>query len=359
MLGITSSIPYSATFSDYSSGTSYVIEELRIVCVVTRNTIRQIGQLMLIKGLHENVFGYRDIPEASNVDNIRAFYNLYPGTASPTFSTTRFSSIVLDEPESDSTHNCYVLDRGTFSAFISEAPTVNTEFGISKFNLRTPLNFVSGTAAGMSYSQPFVSTNAFVGRTNMLNSLANFAFGTWPTYWQGPGIMSLGTPNHGPTKGQKTLFITTTTRILAVPTAHVDNGFDFLRNGVGASTTYQAHRGLGQGTPVQNWVTTNYTYATMVSSFNHVQYIPSIDSLLCSYYGGGAQSLPMTIDKFNEPSSRMFFQFIRFRSAFSNVKAGEYYSSNRDYHHFCVVNGIMHIITAYGWATGRPITSTR
>ncbi len=340
VLGITSSMPFSPTFSSHAAGTPYVIEELRIVFIMERAYIRFIGQLMLAKGLHENVFGYTDIPEARNTDNIRAFYNLYPGTASPTFSTTFFRSLVLDEPESDSVHYCYALDRGTFSALSDSsntAPGLGQAFGIYKFNIRESLNFVSGTAAGMSYSQPFVSTNAYVTNTNRLGRIDFYAGGNWPNWYTG-NIMTLGTPGHGPTKGQKTLFITTSNRILAVPLAQVDQEYDFVPRG----TSVVTHRNLGPGTPVQNWTFTNYTYASAITSFHQSQYVQSIDSLICAYWNGLSGNFPMTVEKFNEPSSKLFFQFIRFRSVFSNTKAGEYYSANRRNMLFEERNGIMH-----------------
>ena len=339
VLGITSSIPYSATFSEYSAGTPYVIEEIRLVFTMQRNVIRQIGQLMLVKGLHENVFGYKDIPEATNIDNMRAFYNLYPGTASPTFSTTWFAALVLDAPESDSVHYCYALDHGTHSALIDASYAgagLAQAAGIYKFNIKASLNFVSGTAAGMSYSQAYVSTNAYVTNTYRLKTISNY--GDQWQYSYNAGVMSLGTPNHGPTKGQKTLFFNGSSRILAVPVSLVDNSYDFIPN----AWSSISHRNLGPGTPVQNWAFTNYTYQSGVTSYNKALYVPSIDSFMCSYFPAAVGNWPMTVEKFGQPSSKMFFQFIRFRTMFSNPAAGEYFSANRDTVHYSVSNGIMH-----------------
>jgi hypothetical protein len=177
-IGSNTAITLSSNAGIISDG-DYVIEELRAI-VGTTNATATNGGLFLAKGLNPRSFtaGPNVIPAATNVDNIQAVYWLKDAA---TVTNTACIGFGLDDKADWQTQNLYVMDN-------------ITNHVIYKFNIRAGLTVASGA-----------STNAFTFKTGVSGA----SIGTTNQTNNG----RLATVSHGPARGIKCFYYTTTTRI--------------------------------------------------------------------------------------------------------------------------------------------------
>jgi hypothetical protein len=168
--------PLSASVS---SGSSYVIEDLRAIMVTTNATLNN-GGVYVVKGLRKECFipaGYI-VPAATTVDNIRATYWL---ADSGSVANTATFGAAIEPGTSYSSQSLYVLDTLTTAS-------------VYKYNIRRQLSLTAGKDTG------------------------SLLFKTGPT------IALTGTPSQtnngrlartksGPGSGSNCIYFTTTTRL--------------------------------------------------------------------------------------------------------------------------------------------------
>jgi len=161
------------------AGTPYVIEDLRLVVVVTSVTTN-LGGLYLVKGLRRELFSPVGgaVPAATTVDNIRATYFLKDaatGTALVSFGAS------LEEPTGSTARNIWILETLANPVLF-------------KFNIRAPLTVASGS-----------TTSAFVFKTGAGGVLTG-----------APSQLNngrLANTAHGPGAGLNCIYFTTVSRI--------------------------------------------------------------------------------------------------------------------------------------------------
>ena len=118
--------------ANISAGTSYVIEEIRILVACTNATVTN-GGPHLIKGLNYSTFtnGGTVIPEASTTDNVRASYLLKDAA---TTTMTILMGLASDDQVSNTEHYVYALNADT-----------GTTCRAHKLNIREALTVSGGT----------------------------------------------------------------------------------------------------------------------------------------------------------------------------------------------------------------------
>lgn len=189
-------ITLTSTAGTITSGTSYVIEEIRAYYSITNATTTN-GGLFVIKGLNYGDFNSAgtSISTATNVDNIKALYWLADAA---TVTMTASWGLSLDTCSADfTTQDCYIMN-GTVSA---------NGYNFFKYNVRAPL---TGLSAGKT-------TSAYLYKTGNINSALT---GTIIQTNNG----RLATLNHGVASGVTSLFFCTTTRIYRCPITQITNG---------------------------------------------------------------------------------------------------------------------------------------
>lgn len=172
-----------------AAGTSYVIEDLRVVTATTNATVTN-GGLFVTKGLRPEIFipAGTTIAAATTIDNIRAVYWLADAV---TVTNTVAAGTMLEPAVSKTTHHCWVVD-GT------------TSIRLFKYNLRAALTLTAGKA-----------TNALV-----LATAAQAVTGTGSQNNNGRYAVA----SHGPGAGQGCGYLVTTTRIFrTLPVATLTN----------------------------------------------------------------------------------------------------------------------------------------
>ena len=146
------SITICCNIGTVTSGTSYVIEELRVFTTVT-SSIADNGGLIIVKGLNPSGFSAipNIIPAAISTDNIRAAYWLKDAS---TGTINAMIGIAYMNPVSNTSHPIYVLNADTA-----------TTLRIYKFDLRASLTVAGGA-----------TTSAFMNiKTNAYSSVNNLA----------------------------------------------------------------------------------------------------------------------------------------------------------------------------------------
>lgn len=166
--------------ADISAGTSYVIEEIRILVACTNNTLTN-GGPHLIKGLNYSTFSVSGtvIAEASTTDNVRASYLLKDAA---TTTMTILMGLASDDQVSNTEHDVYALNADT--ATLCRA---------HKLNIRAALTVSGGT-----------STSAWVFKTGQ-----QLVTGTLNQINNGRMI----TVNHLSASGEKSIYFASSTRI--------------------------------------------------------------------------------------------------------------------------------------------------
>lgn len=189
-IGSDSGITLTASAGTISDG-PYVIDELRAV-LSTTNTTATSGGLFVAKGLREMLFSPTGttIASATTVDNIRACYWLADAA---TVTNTIACGLAMDTRDSYTQHYMYVIDGTT---------TTNRVY---KYNVRASL---TSLASGKS-------TAAFVLVTGQQTPT-----GTCSQANNG----RVGTLNHGPGNGVKSLYYATTTRVYRAAISGITSG---------------------------------------------------------------------------------------------------------------------------------------
>lgn len=200
-------------------GTSYVIEEVRILLAITNATLTN-GGTFLMKGLNYSVFslGGTVIPEATNVDNIRASYFLKDAATS---TITVAMGLASDDPVSATEHDVYTLNLDS-----------TTLVRIHKFNIRAALT-VSGGASTDAWIFK-TGTSAITVTASQINNGRIF------------------TVNHGAATGDKSIWFVTTTKIYRTSlSAVVDGASNIISDYIleippGTTTTFAITNSMNQ-----------------------------------------------------------------------------------------------------------------
>lgn len=249
------SITLLGTAGTISSGTPYVIEELRLCLGCFNPTTATNAGAYLVKGIHPGVFtGFnRIIPAAVSTDNIRAVYWL--AETATTAMTAIFGAAKLD-PVSNTDHTVYMLN----------APTTTT-VRIYAFNMRAALTVVSGR-----------TTSAYLWSTGVSGTLPVALTTTM-------GAHKFITCNHGPGAGQPSLYLTSATRVYRIRADLIyDGSINFVAEGF---------REIPPGS-------VSTTLAT--GGFYSIDYAPEIDRFII---GTTTVGIHAYITKFNPNSDPM------------------------------------------------------
>jgi hypothetical protein len=285
------SLTLSGSAGSISVGTSYVIEELRVYITQQRSATFTAAGLIVVKGLHEGIFGSPAIiPESTTVDNIRAFYKLDPGLSENQYP----NGLAIEDKISDTEQYVYMYNRPAASA---------TNLEIIKFNVRAPLTVSSG-----------VSNSAFTLRTG-----SALLVGT-----QLLNSIRIATANHGPATGVKSIYLLTTTRLYACPLNLITSG----------STSFLAYQ------HIQTPPGTTNTFIT--STYGAFDYAGSIDTFITV---NSTAPFQMNLEKFGEVSNRYVYPYIgRLRNPSTAADAGDFYTSVGTLANIWAENGIMYSI---------------
>lgn len=210
-IGSNTSITLTTSAGTISSGTAYVIEDLRCLVSTTNATVTN-GGLFVVKGLREANFspGGTTIPAATTVDNIRAVYWLADAA---TVTNTVSCGLAIEEKDSWTQQFIYIIDGTT------------TTCRVYKYNIRAALGSLS---SGRSTSAFTLVTGAQTptGTVSQLNN------------------GRVGILNHGPGSGVESLYFTTTTRVYRAALSAITSGFTLWQGDAmvevppGGSATY-------------------------------------------------------------------------------------------------------------------------
>lgn len=216
-IGSDTGITLTQSFTETTlSGASYVIEDLRILFVMTNAVTTTNAGLFMVAGLRFDVFTTVStvISAATTVDKIRAVYWLSDGNATNNATNITYGGIALDTRTSWTSQKVYCLD----------AVAGQSRFQITNF--RTALSLTAGrdTATYLlnTGQQAVVGTNSQVGN------------------------LVLCTPSHGPRNGVKSVFWVTTTRFYSADVSNLTSGSTVFQSGVatevppGSTTTFTA-----------------------------------------------------------------------------------------------------------------------
>lgn len=258
VVGSDTGITLTENAGTIGSGTAYVIEELRAVTANTNATTTN-GGLYLAKGLHLGLFIGTGtvIPAATTVDGIRAVYWLKDAA---TVTNTIALGLALDDYVDATNQFAYVNDTTT--------PTK-----IYKYNIRAALAGLSG-GGSVSAFVLVTGTQAITG-TNQQGNNAR-----------------VGTLNHGPESGVKSLYFTTTTRVYRAAISNITSG----------NTTWQSDAML-EVPPGGS----NVSYAPS-GALHNTEISNSIDRLIIVTYSSNI-GLPFYVTKYNtvsDPFDHMF-----------------------------------------------------
>lgn len=257
-IGSDTSITLGSSAGTVGGGTSYVIEELRIVCAITNATVTN-GGLFVAKGLNYSTFQTigTNIAEGATTDNVRAIFWLADAA---TVTNTVSSGIGIDTSSSATSHFVWVLN-GTTTA------------KIFKYDLRASLGSLSGGK----------STSAFVLATGTSGTLTGTAAQT-----NNGRVFSV---SHGAVSGVKSFWFTTGTRIYRVAESGITS----------ASTTFLSDNmvEIPPGGAV--------TFAAG-GAMQTVDYIDSIDRIIVT--SSGAAGIRSYITKYNTISDPMDHIFL-------------------------------------------------
>jgi hypothetical protein len=222
--------------SEISSGTSYVIEELRIIVADTVSTTSPLGGVFIAKGINFDDFliaGKTISASSGSIDNLKLCYQLTDGyrsggTVSVAGTVSNFNPqcCVLDgERKTDFdglTHSMYVIDTAS-----------NARLYVYNIRSNDPITGgrIAVTQSNIQITGPLTLTGTFVG-----GGIGNIA--------------CLATTNHGPGKGTKSLYFATTTRIYRTDVTNLYHGkpnwINDVRNEIptGSISTLSAGSGM-------------------------------------------------------------------------------------------------------------------
>lgn len=228
------------------TGNSYVIEDLRVVQMITNSTATN-GGLHVVKGLRYENFnaGGTSIPAATTVDNIRAVYWLRDAT---TVTNTIGYGCAVDVKASWTSQDVYVMNAN-----------VAAGGRFFKYNLRASLSDLSAGASNLAY----------ILQTAQLVTVGNISA-------TNNGLVA--TLSHGPGNGVKSVYWLTATRVYRSDISQIVNG------GVNWQSDSMVETPPG-GTNTM----------TASSAFSNLNYLPSIDRLMINTTGAGSVRNYITI----------------------------------------------------------------
>ena len=178
-----------------SSGTSYVIEELRFTIVTTNNTVAN-GGVFQAKGINWDDFtpgGTTISASAAGTDNLKLTYWL---ADAPTVTNTTARSAAIDG------RTQYTFNGLTHSLFVIDS----TRARVYNYNLRANDTITSGKMTLTASNIVQTATQSFTGTVAQANN----------------GIIE--TVNHSSGSGVKSLYFTTTTRLYRAALSNITNG---------------------------------------------------------------------------------------------------------------------------------------
>lgn len=218
-----------------SSGTAYVIEDLKILNANSNATTTN-GGLFMSAGVSRDDFvsSGTTIAAAVSTDKVKANYWLADAS---TVTNTIADGCALDDRVDFANQFCYVLDN-------TATPKVY------KYNFRKALTLASGKDTTCLVFA--TGTQTLTGTVSQNNN------------------GRVGTLNHGPGSGAKSLYFATTTRIYRAPIASITNG----------STTWAADSMV----EIPTGGTSTYTASSVMTS---VEIADQIDRLIITNTGAG------------------------------------------------------------------------
>jgi hypothetical protein len=274
-------------------GTSYVIEELRVL-VLHRRTAAPLtaGGVHLIKGLNESVFGgFTIINQATTIDRLRAFYKLDPGNS----VTAQYGlGFTTDEKISDTEQYLYVQNAPAGST---------TQFQFQVFNIRANLTLSSG-----------IDVTAWQYDTGSVIITGTFGIST--------AVMR--TLSSGTTAGVKCVFVLTSTRLYGCPISSL----------IPSATTFLTY------THIQVPPGTTNTYQG--STYGYFSPNDTTQSII---FNGNQLPLPYTNEPFGNPGNRYFFPFVgRIKNPSTSIDATESFTCSNSTGNIWIHKGIMYNI---------------
>ncbi len=187
-VGSNTSITLTTSAGTISAGTSYVIEDMKIV-ISTTNATATNGGLFVVKGCSYNDFvANTTVPAAVSTDNIKAVYWLADAS---TVTNTTAGGVAIDDFEDWSNQSVYVLNT-------------TTNIRVFKYNFRKALTLASGkdTTCLLLQTGNQTLTGAVSGTNNG----------------------RIGTLSHGPLSGTKSLYFVTASRCYGTPVSSITAG---------------------------------------------------------------------------------------------------------------------------------------
>ena len=187
-VGSNTSITLTTSAGVISAGTSYVIEDMKIV-ISTTNATATNGGLFVVKGCSYNDFiSNTTIPAAVSTDNIKAVYWL---ADAGTVTNTTAGGVAIDDFVDYSNQNAYVINT-------------TTNIRVFVYNFRRALTLVSGKDTGSLLLQ--TGNQVLTGTLSATNN------------------GRVGILNHGPLSGTKALYFVTTTRCYGTALSSITAG---------------------------------------------------------------------------------------------------------------------------------------
>lgn len=245
-----------------SAGTAYVIEDVTILTVTTNATTTN-GGLFMTAGISFDDFtnAGTTIAAAVATDKVKAVYWLADAATETNITA---AGCALDDFANWTTQYCYVIEVA-----------VLTTPKVYKYNFRKALTLASGKDSTTRVLTTGVQT--VTGNTSVNNN------------------GRVGTLNHGPGSGVKSLYFATTTRIYRAPIANIVNG----------STTWAADSMV----EIPTGSTTTYNASSVMSN---VEIADQIDRLIIT--GTGAGTIPANnrafITQYNTISTPFDYAFL-------------------------------------------------
>lgn len=225
-VGGDTSITLTGSAGTISAGTSYVIEDLRIVTATTNATATN-GGCFLTKGIQYGNFttGGTTIPAAASTDGIRAVYWLKDAS---TVVNTACGGAALAPVIDDSTQYVYLNDTNT---------------RIYKYNIRAALTLTAG--ADTTAITAATNTQTLTGTLSQANAII------------------LATAAHGPGAAVSSLYFVTTTRVYRVPESNITAASNYL---TGGDTMTEVPPG-GAGTYAASGALSTISYISTIDRF--------------------------------------------------------------------------------------------
>ncbi len=266
-IGSETSITLSTSAGTVTSGTPYVIEELRFGITASNATVAN-GGLHLVKGINYSDFttnGATTIAAATTTDNIKAVYWLSDaGTAGNVVTNQNPAGLTVAPEVNKGLHYAYVLDGAT------------TTVRAYRYNLRATgalssgkmtlsiAYYITGTVqvAGTAVTGSGTTfTSSMVGMKIGFNTTSPAAVTTWYTISEFTSATSITLSSSAGTIGAGAVYIIDSADVLSTAPQLVTNNLSNTNNGRYGTLSH----GPGKDEPSLYFVTTNRIYRAAVS----------------------------------------------------------------------------------------------